>query len=276
MNHVRMNEFYDSARRPHPLLEESLALLKYRELIFQFVTSSIKTRYKRSILGVIWTLLNPLLSMVVLTLVFANLFRLNVQNYPVYVLSGLILWAFFASTTNLSMQGMVMNGDLLKRIYVPKSLFAISAAGNGLVNLVISLIPLFGIAIAIGLLIKPTVLVMPAAIILVAIFAIGISLLISTAAVYFADMLPVYEVILMLWMYATPIIYPIDIIPERFLWLFKLNPMYHFVAIFRDPLYSGVIPSWQSWAYAGISALVVFCLGAFIFTSKTNEYAYRA
>jgi ABC-type polysaccharide/polyol phosphate export permease len=272
---ITPDEIYDSARRPHPLVEEFLALLKYRELIIQFVTSSIKTRYKRSALGVIWTLLNPLLTMVVLTLVFANLFRFNVQDYPVYVLSGLILWAFFASTTSLSMQGIVMNGDLLRRIYVPKSLFAISAAGNGLVNLLISLIPLFGIAIVIGTLIEPTVLIMPLAIILVALFAIGISLLLSTAAVYFADMLPVYEVILMLWMYATPIIYPIDIIPERFLWLFKLNPMYHFVTIFRDPLYLGVIPGWQSWVYAGVSALVAFCLGALVFTSKTNEYAYR-
>mgnify|MGYP000570822352 CR=1 FL=1 len=138
---------------------------------------------------------------------------------------------------------MVWSGDLLSRIYVPKSVFAISAMGTGLVNLVLSLIPLFGISIVLGVPIRPTVLVMPLAILLLAIFSLGAGLLLATAAVYFADMLAIYDVILTLWLYATPIIYPFEIVPPHLVWIFKLNPLYYLVKIFRDPLYEGTIPA---------------------------------
>ena len=268
-------EIYDSSKRPHPLIEEFLTLIKYRDLLYQFVSSSIKTRYKRSFLGVIWTLLNPLLMMVVLTLVFTNLFRFAIQYYPVYLLSGLILWNFFSSTTIQALQGMILSGGLLNRIYVPKSVFTFSALGTGLVNLTISLVPLFAITLFLGVKIHLSILIMPLAILLLAIFSLGIGLILAAAAVYFADMLPVYEVILTLWMYATPIIYPADILPADRVWLLKLNPMYYLLQVFRRPLYEGVVPGWGEWAIAASVALAVFIAGSLIFTSKINEYAYR-
>lgn len=270
-----VDEIYDSAHRRHPLVEEFLVLVKYRDLVAQFVSSSIKTRYKRSLLGVVWTLLNPLLTMIVLTVVFSNVFRFSVEDYPVYVLSGLIMWSFFSSTTNGAMQGMLLSGGLLQRIYVPKSVFAVSAAGTGLVNLGLSLIPLFGITLLLGVRITPAVLVMPAAVLLMALFALGIGLALTTVAVYFADMLPVYEVILTIWMYATPIIYPPEILPPQWAWLLKINPMYHLVNIFRRPLFEGVVPGTMEWAFAALSALLAFLLGGLIFTARSNEYAYR-
>lgn len=268
-------EIYDSSQRPHPLLEEFLTLIKYRDLLYQFVSSSIKTRYKRSFLGVIWTLLNPLLMMVVLTLVFTNLFRFAIEYYPVYLLSGLLLWNFFSNTTIQALQGMVLSGGLLNRIYVPKSVFTFSALGTGLVNLSISLIPLLAITLILGMKIHISVLVMPLAIVLLAIFALGVGLILAAAAVYFADMLPVYEVILTLWMYATPIIYPPEILPPDRIWLLKLNPMYYLLQVFRRPLYEGVIPEWSEWAIATTVALAAFIAGSVIFTSRINEYAYR-
>lgn len=268
-------EIYDSSRRPHPLLEEFLTLIKYRDLLFQFVSSSIKTRYKRSFLGVVWTLLNPLMMMVVLTLVFTNLFRFAIQYYPVYLLSGLILWNFFASTTTQALQGMILSGGLLNRIYVPKSVFTFSALGTGLVNLTISLIPLIAITLFLGMKIHLSIFIMPLAILLVAIFSLGIGLMLAAAAVYFADMLPVYEVVLTLWMYATPIIYPPEILPANRVWLLKLNPMYYLLQVFRRPLFEGVVPDWSEWAIAASVALAVFIAGSLIFTSRINEYAYR-
>lgn len=268
-------EIYDSSRRPHPLLEEFLTLIKYRDLLFQFVSSSIKTRYKRSFLGVVWTLLNPLMMMVVLTLVFTNLFRFAIQYYPVYLLSGLVLWNFFASTTTQALQGMILSGGLLNRIYVPKSVFTFSALGTGLVNLTISLIPLIAITLFLGMKIHLSIFIMPLAIILVAIFSLGIGLMLAAAAVYFADMLPVYEVVLTLWMYATPIIYPPEILPANRVWLLKLNPMYYLLQVFRRPLFEGVVPDWSEWAIAASVALAVFIAGSLIFTSRINEYAYR-
>ena len=268
-------EIYDSAKRPHPLVEELLVLIRYRDLLYQFVSTSIKTRYKRSVLGVVWTLLNPLLTMIILTLVFSQVFRITVDNYPVYVLSGLVVWNFFASTTSQAMVGMALGGSLLQRIYVPKSVFAVSAIGVGLVNLGLSLIPLFLIAIILHTPITPAILVMPFAVILLILFALGVGLILETAAVYFADLLPFYEVLLMLWMYCTPIIYPLDILSPRLQGLFKLNPMYHFVNLLRTPLYAGTVPPLNEWLITAGIALAAFILGTLIFTAKSNEYAYR-
>jgi ABC-2 type transport system permease protein len=269
------NEVYDSASRPHPLLEELVALFRYKELIIQFVSRSIKTRYKRSMLGVVWTILNPLLTMVVLTLVFSSVFRFSVENYPVYVLSGLVIWGFFSSTTSAAMGEMIWSGSLLSRIYVPKSVFAVSAIGTGLVNLLFSLVPLLVISLVLGIRFRLAVLALPLAILLLAAFALGVGLLLATTAVYFADMLPVYEVILTIWMYATPIIYPIDAVPPQFAWILKLNPLYYLVEVFRKPLFNGVIPDAKVWLIATGSAVVVLVLGGLIFTAKSSEYAYR-
>lgn len=270
-----VTDIYDSARRRHPLVEELIALVKYHNLVYQFVISTIKTRYKRSLLGVVWTLLNPLLTMIVLTLVFSQIFRITVESYPVYVLSGLVAWLFFANTTTMSMQGLVLSGGLLNRIYIPKSIFAVSAAGVGLFNLTISLLPLFAISLIMGTSLHLSLLVLPAAVILLAMFALGVGLILSTAAVYFADMLPVYEVILLLWMYSTPVIYPPDILPQKLLWLFKFNPMFHLIQLFRTPIYEGKIPGLTEWLICAGIALITFILGGLIFTAKSNEYAYR-
>jgi ABC-2 type transport system permease protein len=272
----RIEEVYDSANRPHPLIEELLAVIQYKDLVLQFISRSLKTRYKRSMLGVVWTLLNPLLTMVVLTLVFSNVFRFDIEYYPIYILSGLVAWNFFSSTTHGSMGEMVWSGELLHRIYVPKSVFAISSLGTSLVNLGISLIPLLLIALVLGVRLKLAIFALPLAVLLLALFALGVSLLLSTAAVYFADMVPVYDVMLTIWMYATPIIYPIERIPAQWLWLFKLNPLYYMVRLFRAPVYEGAVPDFQTWAIAAAIAVVTFVAGGLLFTSKANEYAIRA
>lgn len=252
-----------------------MALIRYRELIVQFVSRTIKARYKRSWLGVLWTMLNPLLTMVVLTLVFSRLFRFSVAHYPVYVLSGLTAWNFFSSATSGAMGEMLWSGNLLRRIYVPRSVFAVSAVGTGLFNLTIALAPLLAIAIITGVSLRPALLIWPLAIFLLAIFALGIGLLLASAVVYFADMLPVYEVILTIWLYATPIIYTLDILPGEQTWILKLNPLYYFVALFREPLMDGRISEPFTWFIAILCAFGALILGAWVFTTHSHEYAYR-
>jgi ABC-2 type transport system permease protein len=268
-------EVYDSAKRPHPWVEEFLAVIKYRDLIVQFVSRSLKTRYKRSILGVVWTMLNPLLTMVVLTLVFSNFFKTNIQNYPIYILCGLAFWGFCNSTTRESMAEMVYSGSLLSRIYVPKSVFAISAQGTGLVNLLISIGTVILISLVLRQPIHWSIVVLPVAILLMVLFCLGIGLILSAAAVYFADILPVYDVILTIWFYGTPIIYPATIIPDRWAWVFKLNPLYHMIQLFRDPIFGGIVPGWQVWLISAAFSISVFVIGGLIFTWKSHEYAYR-
>ncbi len=269
-------EVYDSSRRPHPLVEEFLALVRYRELIVQFVSRNIKTRYKRSVLGVVWTMLNPLLTMIVLSIVFSRLSR--APNYPVYILTGLVAWNFFSGATRDAMGEMVWSGSLLNRIYVPKSVFVVSAAGTGLVNLGLTLIPLLLIVLVLGVPLRPALLVLPFSIVTLAVFALGMGMLLATAAVYFADMLPVYDVILQIWFYASPIIFTqemLDLLSPRVAWLFTLNPLYYMIRLFRAPIYEGVVPSWQAWAISAGVALVTFIAGGLVFTAKSHEYAYR-
>jgi len=268
-------EVYDSAKSLHPWVEEFLAVIKYRDLIVQFVSRSLKTRYKRSILGVVWTMLNPLLTMVVLTLVFSNFFRSNVQNYPIYILCGLAFWGFCNSTTREAMAEMVFSGSLLNRIYVPKSVFAISAQGTGLVNLFISIGTIVIISLVLRQPIHWSILVLPVSILLMVMFCLGIGLILSAAAVYFADILPVYDVMLTIWFYGTPIIYPATIIPEKWAWVFKLNPLYHLIQLFRDPIFSGFVPGWQVWLTGAVISISAFTIGGLIFTWKSHEYAYR-
>jgi ABC-2 type transport system permease protein len=268
-------EVYDSAKRPHPLVEETIALFRYRELIYQFVSRSVKTRYKRSALGVVWTMLNPLLTMVVLTIVFSSLFKFQIENFPIYILSGQVVWIFFSSVTSGAMGEMVWSGDLLKRIYVPKSVFIMSAVGTALVNIGISLIPLLAIALVVGVRLSWAILIWPISILLLSIFSMGVGFLLSTTSVYFADMLPVYDVILTIWLYATPIIYPLEIIPENWLWLFRLNPLYYLVEAFRIPLLYGIVPTRGIWIPAVMFSILTLIIGGFVFTSKAKDYAYH-
>jgi ABC-type polysaccharide/polyol phosphate export permease len=269
------NEVYDSSQRKPLIIEEALALYKYQGLIAQFVSRTLKIRYKRSVLGVVWTMLNPLLTMIVLTLVFSNLFRFSIPFYPVYLLSGLIMWACFSSTTQTAMGEMINGGNLFSRIYVPKSIFAVSALGASLINLGIAIIPLLLIALVLGVKVQPTIVVWPLAILLLSLFTLGVGLIMATAAAYFADILPVYDVLLVVWMYMTPIFYPIEIISPSIVWIFKFNPMYYFLMLFREPLYLGQIPELQYWLIAFAIAITTFIGGSLLFTSKSNEYAYR-
>ncbi len=268
-------EFYDSAQRTHPLVEEFMALANYKELVVQFVSRSIKTRYKRSFLGVGWTMLNPLFTMIVLTLVFSNVFRFTIENYPIYVLSGLMVWNFFSSSTSAAMGEMIWSSGLLNRIYIPKMVFPVSAIGTGLVNLFLALIPLALIALVLRIPFTLSLLTLPLSILLIAMFALGVGMFLATAAVYFADMVPVYEVILTIWLYLSPIIYPIEIVPEQFLWAFKLNPLFSLIEIFRAPWFEGVIPGWSVWLPAAGYAVLSLTVGGLVFASRAKDFAYR-
>lgn len=268
-------EVYDSAHRRSPAYEELKGVIRYRDLIVQLISRSLKIRYKRSILGIGWTMLNPLLMMLVLTFVFSNIFRFAVEGYAVYVLSGLILWNFFSQTTTSAMNEMVYGGALFGRIYVPKAVFPVSAIGTGLVNWLFALVPLLVVMILSDVPIRPSLLFVPLPMILTAVFALGVALLLSSFAVYFPDLVPMYEVLSIAWMYATPIIYPVDILPEELLWVVKINPMAYMVEAFRQPIFAGTLPSLQVFGMAALWAIGALAIGWWSFSRRANDYAYR-
>ncbi len=265
---------YDSARRGSAPLEELRELLHYRNLVSQMVRRDIVTRYKRSILGVAWTMLNPLGTTLVLTIVFSQVFSVE-RGYAGYVLSGLMPWTFFAQTTNAAMVSLVWGGGLLKRIYIPRTIFAISGIGTGLVNLVLSLIPLLLILVLTGIPITGAIFLLPIPILFLSLFSLGLGLLISTIAIYFADVAEMYQVILTAWMYLSPVIYTTDMLPAKYAWIVKLNPMYYLIQLFRAPIYEGRVPALQEVLLAGGISISTFILGWFFFSNKADEFAYR-
>lgn len=257
------------------MFEEIREAWRYRDLLTQLVSRNIKVRYKRSVLGIAWTMLNPLLIMAILTLVFSNLFRVTLEHYSVYLLSALVIWNFFSQTTTMAMSELIWGGGLFHHIYVPRTIFALSAVGTGLINLLFSLVPLGIIMVVTGVPLSPYLLLLPIPILLTAMFALGIGLLLSVIAAYFADVVEIYQVVLTAWMYLTPIIYPLDIIPERYRWFFNFNPMYYFVELFRAPVYSGTLPGSFRMLAAIFLAGATLLIGWGYFARKADEFAYH-
>lgn len=265
---------YDSAKRGSAALEELRGIVQYRDLIFQLVRRDVVTRYKRSVLGIAWTMLQPLGMMIVLSLVFSTLFS-DVRGYPTYILSGLIAWTFFSQTTNAIIAQTVWGGELFRRIYLPRTSFAVSSVGTGLVNIALSIVPLIFIMLITGTPLRWSVLLAPFILILLAAFTLGIGLIISTLAVFYPDVSEMYQIILIAWMYLTPIIYPEEIIPETYsYWLFNLNPMYHLVKMFRMPLYNGVFPDLKTLLIGTFVSLLTLSIGWLVYSRKADEFAY--
>lgn len=267
---------YDSQKRRHPAIEEFLDIINYQDLIYQLVRRDIIARYKRSVLGVAWTMLQPLGMMLVMTIVFSTLFS-HVEGYAAYLLSGLVAWTFFAQTTSAAITHIVWGGTLMKRIYIPMTSFSISSIGTGLINLVLSLVPLMIIMLVVKRPITWTFLFLPVPIFLLTAFALGVSLILSTLAVYFPDIKEMYQIIVQAWLYLTPIVYPETILPETYrFWLLHLNPMYYMIKMFRSPIYDGQIPPLEIMLPGILIALITLLMGWVYFSKQSDEFAYLA
>jgi ABC-2 type transport system permease protein len=257
---------HNSADTAFSSRREIRELIDSSNLLWNLVRRDLTVRYKRSVIGFFWTMLHPLILMVILTIVFSKIFRFEgIAHYEVYFLSEYLVFAFFAQTTVQSMTSLSWNGMLLKRVRVPKSIFAISNTLSGLVNLCLAYIPLFAIMIVRGAPIRPAVLFLPVAFVVIAIFTLGVSLLLSALAVYFEDVSQMYQAATMALMYLTPIIYPIEIIPYKFLWLIRINPLTQLFKLARDPVYNGVLPDFHIFGASVVVAGVALMIGWFIF-----------
>jgi ABC-type polysaccharide/polyol phosphate export permease len=270
-----MTTIYDSASIRSPAAHELREVWRYRDLLRLLVSNSIKTRYKRSALGIVWTLLNPLLTTIVLSIAFSQLFRFQIENYTIYLLIGLIFWGFFSQSTTQAMSSLIWGSSLIKRIYVPRTIFAISVLGNALINFLLTLIPLALIMFFMHHPFTLALLWLPLAILLMVMFTLGLSLLISTLAVYFVDVVDLYSILLTVWFYLTPVIYPLEIVPDQYASLVALNPMTFMLDLFRSIIYAGKLPTAQSWGIAATLAIVTLGLGWLFFTRRANDFAYR-
>lgn len=266
---------YDSAARPAPWIEELVEAWKYRHLIMAFTKRDIVTRYKRSFLGVVWTMLNPLGTMLIMVVVFSALFHATAK-YPIYVLTGLIAWNFFSQATHAAPQTLLWSGTLIHRVYLPRTVFAFVAISVGMVNMVLSLVPLALVMAVLRVPPSPPLLFVPVAMLLLGMFALGLGLLLSSVVVFFPDTLDIYGIMLTAWLYLSAVFYPYEIVPITYRWwFFNVNPMYHLILLFRDPLYYG---NWPSLAHIGTATFVAvgtLVVGWFAFARRSDELAYR-
>ena len=266
---------YDAGKKRPAALDELKDLIRYRNLIVLMVRRDLVARYKRSVLGVAWTMLNPLGMMVVLSIVFSQMMKVG-RGFPVYILTGLVAWNFFALGSSDSMTNLIGGVGLRQRVYMPSTVFAITAIGNGLVNIVLSLVPLILVMLVTNTPIHWSILFFPIPTLILACFTLGVGLLISTVAVYFRDITAMYSIILTAWLYLNPIIYPENYLPPNLaFWLSHLNPMFEIVRIFRMPIYDGIIPSFRLLWPPALVSIVVLIVGWLIFTRKADEFAYR-
>lgn len=266
---------YDSAEHGSHALDELRQCIRYKNLLAQLIRRDVTARYKRSVLGIAWTMLNPLGMMLVMTIVFSHMFG-QVRGYPAYVLSGLMVWTFFSQTTVAAMVNLVWGGSLLNRIYIPRTSFAIAAIGTGMVNFLITLVPLLIVMVVTGVAFHLSILFFPVALLLISCFSLGMGLCLSTIAVYFPDVSEMYQIVLTGWMYLTPILYPETALPQKYAFLIThLNPMYYMVRLFRILFYDGRMPSAVEFWPAFFIAVVTLVVGWLFFTRKADEFAYR-
>ena len=247
---------------------------RYRELIWALALKELKVRYKRSVLGFLWALLNPALMMVVMTLVFSTILRFAIPHYAIFLLSVLLPWTFFSQSLSYSVDSIVGNGELIKKVAVPKLIFPVAAVVSNIINLLLSLIPL---AILVPLMGHPfywTWIYLPVPMLALIIFTMGVTFFFAGANVYYRDVAHIVQVVLSAWFYFTPIIYALDFIPANRQWLFKLNPIIYVINGFRLSIYYGQLPKWPSILASFVCAFAALLIGFAVFRKYQDDFVF--
>lgn len=256
----------------NPLTMLYAMVFKYGFLTRQLVGRDFKTKYKRSVLGVGWSILNPLLTMLVQYVVFSTLFSNGTKNYPVYLLVGIVFFSFFNEAVNMGMTSITGNAALIKKVYVPKYIFLVSRVLSSLINLGTSMIPLLAVMLITGTWPKSSMLLLIFDILCLIFFSMGMGLLLSTCMTFFQDTQFLWGVVSMIWMYLTPIFYMDTIIPEQFIGLYRMNPLYQYISFARTCIIDGVSPSPVSYLWCVLTALVVCLAGVAVFRKNQDKF----
>lgn len=247
---------------------------QYRELVWALAMKELKIRYKRSALGFLWALLNPLLLMIVYTIVFSTIMTMKISHYAIFLLSMLIPWTFFAQSMAYAAESIVGNSDLIKKVRVPRSVFPLAAVMSNIINFLLSMIPLAAMVLIMGHPLYATWLFLPVPLLALTIFTVGATFFFATANVFYRDVAHIVQVIIQLWFYITPILYSIDFFPPQFRWLFKLNPLIYVMNDFRMSIYYGQLPQAQSVIASFICGFLALFLGLSFFRKYEGQFVY--
>lgn len=246
--------------------------IRYGFLIKQLVARDFKTKYKRSILGALWSFLNPILTMAIQYIVFSTIFRSGIENFPVYLLSASILFNFFTEAVGNGLGSITGNVSLITKVSIPRYIYPVSRVLSAGINLLMSTFPLFIVIILTGCKFSTSYILMPLVYIFLLLFCVGLSMLLSTSMVFFRDTQFLWGIASLLWMYATPIFYPESIIPERFSFIFKLNPMYYYLKFFRTILMDNVAPELSLIGMCMFWSIIAVVVGAYVFHKNEKKF----
>jgi ABC-type polysaccharide/polyol phosphate export systems, permease component len=256
-------------------IDEIRDLAGHANLLFELVHRDLTIRYKRSVFGFLWTMLHPLLLMVIFTIVFSHLFRRETPHYETYFLSAYIAWNFFSQTMTNAMASVAWNGPLMKRVRVPRSIFTLSAIVSGMVNLVLSMAALLIIMLIVRAPLFPSLLFVPVSLLVLGIFTLGVSLAMTALSVFFADVREMIQAGLPALLYMTPVIYPMSILPQQFRWVVERNPLTYLIEIVREPIYNGHLPAPRTFALALLLSLISLLAGWMIFRHLAPRFEGR-
>ena len=262
---------YKSGKRSY-IASAITAMYKYNFLIRQLISRDFKTKYKRSVLGVFWSFLNPLLTMTVQYFVFSTIFKSDIPNYAVYLLVGIIVFNFFSEACGMSLTAILGNAPLIKKVYMPKYIYPLTRVLSSIINLGISLIPFLIVALFTGVHFTKAALLSLFFFVCLMIFSLGLALLLSSSMVFFRDTQFLWGILNMIWMYATPIFYPENILPEKFRFIHYVNPLYHFLKNARMCLLDGFSPEPAAYAQSLLVATMMLTVGTLVFRKTQDKF----
>ncbi len=262
---------YRSGKRSY-VVNAVIAIQKYKFLIRQLVVRDFKTKYKRSILGVFWSFLNPLLTMSVQYIVFATIFKADVPNYPSYLLIGIVTFSFFTEACGMSLTSIVGNSGLITKVYMPKYIYPLTRVMSSVVNLAISLIPLLIVCLFTGVRFEKSAILAIYFLLCVVVFSLGFGLVLATSMVFFRDTQFLWSVLSMIWMYLTPIFYPESILPPELKVILYFNPLYHFIKSERMCILDAISPEPVVYVQCFLMAMCMLTFGALIFRKNQDRF----
>ncbi|HEY7675833.1 MAG TPA: ABC transporter permease [Candidatus Methylomirabilis sp.] len=248
-------------------------IYRFRYFLRNMVARDLKIRYKGSVLGFLWSLMNPFLMMIVLSVVFSMAFHIDIPNYPIFLLCALLPWNFFAASASDATGSIIAQADLIKKVPFPREILPLATILTNLVHFGIGLVVLFAFLIVFRIQVTVLVLGLPLVILIQTMFLLGFSLILSCLNVFYRDVQHILGVLLMVWFYLTPIFYSLSMIPPRFRPLYLLNPMASLVTMYRALLFESRVPPPAVFAGAVISSLLMFLLGNFVFRRHSFRFA---
>ena len=246
--------------------------LRFKPLLEELVARDIKIKYRRSVLGVLWTILNPLCMMVILSIVFSNIFKFDVENFPLYILSGQVIFNFYNDATTNSMTSILGASSLIKKIYVPKYLFVLSRIVSSFINLMASFCALLVMMVVTRAELHWEVVLSIIPLTMVVGFSLGIGLILAALTVKFRDIMHLYSVFTTGLMYLTPVIYPMSILPETIKKIVMLNPLTNYLIMFRDVMFNDTLPSMSSITVGVVEMVIALVLGVWVFYKRQDEF----